>query len=59
MLFRPDLNEMREGYVVKATIGKEQADIAFTVTNAVEKGLAILNEAVRQRVIQKEDNHDK
>jgi hypothetical protein len=58
MLFRPDLNEMREGYVVKATIGKEQADIAFTVANAVEKGLQILDQAVREKVIQKEDNHD-
>jgi hypothetical protein len=58
MLFRPDFNEMREGYVVKATIGKEKADIAFTAPLAIEKGLAILDQAVRERVIQKEDNHE-
>lgn len=58
MLFRPDLNEIREGYVVKATIGKKVAEIAFTAASAVEKGLAILDQAVRERVIQKEDTND-
>lgn len=55
-LYNRTTNECRNGYVVKTTIGKELADIAFNAPLAIEKGLEILSDAVKERLIQNKED---